>query len=72
MVAPRGNSAAGHLVENIIQDMNEEMEKWLAGHPNATLREAFEGGWYGCTDAWCHGKREKMEQVTELIKEILE
>lgn len=52
--------------------MNEEMEKWLAGNPNATLREAFMAGWYGCTDAWCHGKRAQMEQVKELIKEILE
>lgn len=52
-------------------DMKEIMDKWLSENPNATLREAFEAGWYGCTDAWCHHKREKMEQVCELIKEVI-
>lgn len=51
--------------------MNNVMEKWLAEHPKATLADAFKAGWFSCTDAWRHGKREKMERVTELIKEII-
>lgn len=51
--------------------MNETMERWLRENPNATLREAFEAGWLCCTDAWCHGKREKMEQVMEQLKQII-
>lgn len=51
--------------------MKEKMEKWLREHPDATLREAFEAGWYNCTEAWCRGKREKMEQVCEMIREII-
>ena len=50
----------------------EQMNEWLGKHPDATLEEAFEAGWYGCTDAWCHGKREKMEQVYEIMKELME
>ena len=51
--------------------MNEQMERWLRENPTATLRDAFEAGWYGCTDAWCRGRREKMEQVCEMMKEII-
>ena len=47
------------------------MGKWLKENPNATLREAFEAGWYGCTEAWCHGKREKMESCIELMTDII-
>ena len=48
------------------------MEKWLQEHPNATVAEAFKAGWFACTDTWCHGKREKMEQLSDMINEILE
>ena len=51
--------------------MNEIMEKWLMEHPEATLREAFEAGWLGCTDAWCRGKRERYEQLIEDLKQII-
>ena len=50
----------------------EQMSEWLGRHHDATLEEAFEAGWYLCTDAWCHGKREKMEQVRNLINDIIE
>ena len=52
--------------------MKEKMKRWLAGHPDATAEEAFVAGWMLCTEAWCHGKREKMEQVCEMIKEIID
>lgn len=51
--------------------MKEIMKRWLAGHPDATAEEAFAAGWMLCTEAWCHGKRVKMEQVCEMIKEII-
>lgn len=50
----------------------EQMAEWIAKHPQATIEEAFEAGWMLCTEAWCHGKREKMEQVCEFMKEIIE
>ena len=50
----------------------EQMSEWIAKHPEATLEEAFEAGWFACSEAWCHGKREKMEQVCELMKEIIQ
>ena len=50
----------------------EQMEKWLKEHPKATPREIFKAGWFACTDAWCHGKREKMEQVSIIIKDIID
>ena len=48
------------------------MEIWLQENPDATLVDAFKAGWMLCTDAWCHGKREKMDKVCELMKEIIE
>lgn len=51
--------------------MKEKMEIWLHENPDATLEDAFEAGWMLCTEAWCQGKREKMEQVCELMKEII-
>ena len=51
--------------------MKEKMEIWLQENPDATLEEAFQAGWMLCTEAWCHGKREKMEYVCELLKDIL-
>lgn len=51
--------------------MNEIMERWLMDNPNATPREAFESAWMACTAEWCHNKREKMEQLIELMKEII-
>lgn len=50
----------------------QQMAEWIAKHPQATIEEAFEAGWMLCTEAWCHGKREKMEQVCEFMKEIIE
>lgn len=50
----------------------EKMRAWLQEHPEATPEEAFEAGWYACTDAWCHGKREKFEKIVEYVKEIIE
>ena len=51
--------------------MKKSLERWLDGHPDATVEEAFVAGWMLCTEAWCHGKREKMERVCEMIKEII-
>ena len=48
------------------------MKEWLRGHPKATLEEAWEAGWLMCTQAWCHGKREKMEKVIEMMKDIIQ
>jgi len=50
----------------------EKYAEWAAEHPSATTEEAFTAGWMLCTEAWCHGKREKMDQVCELMKEIIE
>lgn len=50
----------------------EQMKEWLQKHPQATLEEAWEAGWLMCTQAWCHGKREKMEKVVEMMKEIIQ
>ena len=52
--------------------MKDKMEEWLREHPDATTADAFKAGWMGCTDAWCHGRREKMERVCELMKEIMQ
>lgn len=48
------------------------MSDWIKNNPEATLEEAFKAGWMLCTEAWCHGKREKMEEVCELMKEIID
>ena len=37
--------------------MKEQLEKWLATHPEATLREAWLAGYWTCTDNWCTKKR---------------
>lgn len=50
----------------------EQLQAWIDSHPDATLENAFEAGWMLCTEAWCHGKREKMEKVCELMKEIID
>ena len=55
-----------------LMNYEEQMEKWLKEHPKATPREIFKAGWFACTDAWCHGKREKMEQVSIIIKDIID
>ena len=52
-------------------NMNERMEEWLRSHPKATMEDAFRAGWLECSSAWCHGKREQMEQIIELMKEII-
>ena len=49
----------------------DKMAEWILKHPKATVAEAFEAGWMLCSAEWCHGKREKMEQIRELIKDIL-
>ena len=49
----------------------EKMAMWMAEHPKATVAEAFEAGWFLSSEEWCHGKREKLEQIRELIKDIL-
>ena len=45
--------------------------RWLAEHPTATAADAFEAGYYASTDAWCRWKREKMEHICEMIKEVI-
>ena len=50
----------------------KQLQEWLQGHPDATLEDAFTAGWMLCTDSWCRGKREKMESVCELMKEIID
>ena len=49
----------------------EQLQEWLDKHPDATMEDAFTAGWMLCTEAWCQGKREKMEQLRELLKDIL-
>ena len=58
--------------ENKTMNYKEKYAEWAAEHPSATTEEAFTAGWMLCTEAWCHGKREKMDQVCELMKEIIE
>lgn len=31
----------------------EQMKKWLEKHPNATLEQAYEAGYWQSTDNWC-------------------
>ena len=50
----------------------EKMAEWIAKHPQATLEEAFEAGWFACSEAWCHGKREKLEECITLMREIID
>lgn len=50
----------------------QQMKDWMQKHPEATPEQAFEAGWLLCTQSWCHGKREKMEKVIEVMKEIIE
>ncbi len=53
-------------------NLHEQMKSWLEKHPEATVEEAFLGGWLACTDAWCHGRREKFEMIVQQMKEIIE
>ena len=50
----------------------QQMAEWIAKHPEATVEQAWMAGYNCSTEAWCHGKREKMERVCELIKDIIE
>ena len=52
-------------------NMKERMAIWLKDHPKATAAEAYEAGYFACTDAWCHEKVDKMEQCCQLMKEII-
>jgi hypothetical protein len=49
----------------------EQMNDWLSKHPDATPEEAYEAGWLACTEAWCHGKREKLEKLVQLMNDII-
>lgn len=55
----------------MVNSMNERMKQWIADHPDASVADAFKAGWFACTEAWCHGKREKMDQVAVLMREII-
>lgn len=35
----------------------EQMKDWLKKHPKATTEEAWEAGYWQCTDNWCTGQR---------------
>lgn len=50
----------------------EQMKDWIQKHPNATVEDAWEAGYMQSNRNWCHGKREKMEKVIEVMKEIIE
>ena len=50
----------------------EQMKDWIQKHPEATPEQAFEAGWLLCTQSWCHGKREKMEKICEMMKEVIQ
>jgi hypothetical protein len=50
---------------------NIQMQEWLSKHQDATLEEAWRAGYMTCTDNWCGGKREKLERIVQLIKEII-
>ena len=47
-----------------------QMQEWLSKHQDATPEEAWVAGYMTCTDNWCGGKREKLEKIVELIKDI--
>lgn len=49
----------------------EQMKEWLVKHPDATLEEAWHAGYMTSNNNWCHGKREMMEQVCEMMKELI-
>lgn len=38
-------------------NMNEQRDKWLASHPNATAKEAWEAGYFTSTSNWCNRER---------------
>lgn len=35
----------------------QQMDIWLKKHPKATLEEAWEAGYWQCTDNWCTSQR---------------
>ena len=35
----------------------EQMAEWIAKHPEATLEEAWEAGYWQSCDNWCNRKR---------------
>lgn len=70
----RKNSLDKWNIDNMSTYSNykEQMADWIAKHPEATIEEAWESGYNCSTEAWCRGKREKMERVCELIKDIID
>lgn len=49
----------------------DQMKEWLREHQDATPEEAYEAGYTQCTINWCHGKREKLEKLFQLINDII-
>ena len=37
--------------------MQDQKAEWLKSHPNATLDEAFEAGYFTCSSNWCNKRR---------------
>lgn len=53
-------------------NFQEQMQAWLDAHPNATVQEAWAGGYFQSNANWCKNKVNKMAQVVELLKDIIE
>lgn len=52
--------------------MNEQRAEWIAKHPDATIEEAWQGGYSTCTNNWCRGKAGLMAEIREMIKQLIE
>ena len=35
----------------------DQLKEWLDEHPNATVEEAIEAGYWICSDNWCKQRR---------------
>jgi len=50
----------------------EQMSEWLSKHPNATVEDAWQAGYFQSNENWCKGKVELMEKAVEIMKQIIE
>ncbi len=40
-----------------IMGYKDQLKEWLDEHPNATVAEAIEAGYWICCDNWCKQRR---------------
>ena len=50
----------------------EQMKEWLDKHPNATVEDAWQAGYFQSNENWCKGKVELLKKALDIIKRILE